>query len=131
VTLARNEAWVDGQSSSIKRGLDACPAGIGSAVFLLADQPFISPALIRSLVDAHTSEAAAIVAPLVGSGRRGNPVLFDRETFDDLRKLQGDEGGRALFSRHHVHYVPWHDERIIQDIDNAADYQRLLEGEDQ
>jgi len=131
VTLARNEAWVDGQSSSIQRGLDACPAGIGSAVFLLADQPFISPALIRSLVDAHTSEAAAIVAPLVGSGRRGNPVLFDRETFDDLRKLQGDEGGRSLFSRHHVHYEPWHDERIIQDIDNAADYQRLLEGEDQ
>lgn len=131
VTLARNEAWAEGQASSIRRGLEACPAGIGSAVFLLADQPFVSPPLIRSLVGAHASAAAAIVAPLVGGDRRGNPVLFDRETFEDLRRLQGDAGGRAIFSRHRVHYEPWHDERIIQDIDSVADYQRLLEGEEQ
>lgn len=129
VTVARNDGWTDGQASSIRRGLEACPPKIGSAVFLLADQPFVSPALIRSLCDAHASDAGAIVAPLIGGDRRGNPVLFDRETFADLRGLQGDAGGRALFTRHRVQYVPWHDERIIQDIDNEADYRRLLEEE--
>jgi molybdenum cofactor cytidylyltransferase len=129
VTLARNEAWAEGQASSIRRGLEACPPGIGSALFLLADQPFVSAAVIRSLVDAHDSEAVAIVAPLIGGDRRGNPVLFDRETFEDLRGLRGDEGGRAIFSRHRVHYMPWHDERIIQDIDNERDYHQLLEGD--
>jgi molybdenum cofactor cytidylyltransferase len=129
VTLARNQAWTDGQASSIRRGLEACPPGIGSAVFLLADQPFVSPAVIRALADAHASEAAAIVAPLIGGDRRGNPVLFDRETFADLRGLRGDEGGRAIFSRHGVHYVPWHDERLILDIDTKEDYRKLLEDE--
>ena len=103
VTIARNEAWVDGQASSIRRGLEACPPGIGSAMFLLADQPFVSAALVRALADAHASEAAAIVAPMIGGDRRGNPVLFDRETFEDLRGLRGDEGGRGIFSRHRVH----------------------------
>jgi molybdenum cofactor cytidylyltransferase len=129
VTLTRNEAWTEGQASSIQRGLEACPPGIGSAVFLLADQPFVSPAVIRALADVHASDGAAIVAPLVGGDRRGNPVLFDRETFEDLRRLQGDRGGRALFSNHRVQYVPWHDERLILDIDNEEDYHRLLEGE--
>jgi molybdenum cofactor cytidylyltransferase len=98
-------------------------------VFLLADQPFVSPAVIRALADAHASEAAAIVAPLIGGDRRGNPVLFDRETFADLRGLRGDEGGRAIVSRHGVHYVPWHDERLILDIDTKEDYRKLLEDE--
>jgi molybdenum cofactor cytidylyltransferase len=129
VTLARNEAWAEGQASSIRRGLEACPPGMGSALFLLADQPFVSPAVIRTLTGAHASEAAAIVAPLIGGDRRGNPVLFDRETFEDLRGLRGDEGGRAIFSRHRVHYVPWHDERIIEDIDDEEDYHKLMEGE--
>jgi molybdenum cofactor cytidylyltransferase len=130
VTIARNEAWRDGQASSIRCGLEACHPGIASAVFLLADQPFVSSALIRTLADAHASEAAAIVAPLIGGDRRGNPVLFDRETFEDLRGLVGDEGGRGIFSRHRVHFVPWHDERIIQDIDKKADYDQFLEGEE-
>jgi hypothetical protein len=34
-----------------------------------------------------------------------------------------------LFSNHRVQYVPWHDERLILDIDNEEDYHRLLEGE--
>lgn len=126
VTLARNEDWTQGQASSIRSGLEACAPNVGSAVFVLADQPFVSPELIRTLCDAHASEAAAIVAPLIGGDRRGNPVLFDRETFADLRGLDGDAGGRALFSRHRVHYVPWHDERVIQDIDSEEDYRRAL-----
>jgi molybdenum cofactor cytidylyltransferase len=129
VTVARNKAWVEGQASSIRRGLEVCPPGTASAVFLLADQPFVAPALIRALVEAHASEAAAIVAPLIGGDRRGNPVLFDRETFEDLRGLRREEGGRAIFSGHRVHYVPWHDEKIIQDIDTQQDYDKLLEGE--
>ncbi|MFH1186138.1 MAG: selenium cofactor biosynthesis protein YqeC [Chloroflexota bacterium] len=127
--MARNEQWQDGQASSIRVGLDACPPSTGSAVFLLADQPLITPEVIQALVEAHASEPVVIVVPLVHGDRRGNPVLFDRETFADLRALRGDVGGRAIFPNHRVHYVPWHDDSIDRDIDTQEDYRRLREGD--
>jgi molybdenum cofactor cytidylyltransferase len=127
VHVTRNERWQAGQAASIAAGLAAAPAKIGSAVFLLADQPQVTPAVIRALVEAHAGNLAPIVAPMINEERRGNPVLFDRTTFADLSQLRGDIGGRAIFSKHKVHYLPWYDGRLLLDIDSREDYERLLE----
>jgi molybdenum cofactor cytidylyltransferase len=121
-----NLDWAAGQSSSVIAGLHALPAEAGAAVFLLCDQPLVSPALVRSLVDRHAETLASIVAPLV-DGQRGNPVLFDRRTFPDLLALTGDTGGRAIFSRYPVIWLPWHDRAVLLDIDTLDDYRRLQE----
>jgi molybdenum cofactor cytidylyltransferase len=93
---------------------------------LLVDQPHIPHALISALVEAHAENFAPIVAPLVDQ-RRGNPVLFDRAAFDHLVKIEGDIGGRAIFSHFRVLYVPWIDPRTGLDVDTEEDYQRLLD----
>ncbi len=97
----------------------------GGAIFLLADQPQTPPTLIRSLVEMHARTLAPIIAPLV-NGQRGNPVLFDRATFSDLLSLTGDVGGRSLFSRYPVEWLPWHDEGVLLDVDTEEDYSRLV-----
>ena len=125
VTIIRNPAWQSGQSSSIKTGINALPPGVGAAVFLLADQPQVTQHVIQALVERHASERAAIVAALAG-GRRANPTLFDSSTFEDLLGISGDVGGRAIFSRHPVDYVEWHDESLLLDVDTEADYHKLL-----
>ncbi len=121
-----NPAWQEGQSASLRCGLHGLPASTGAAVFLLADQPLVSPALVRALLDAHRQSLPPIVAPLI-DGQRGNPVLFDRLTFPDLAALQGDQGGRALFSRYPVTWLPWHDPGPLRDVDTPEDYQALLD----
>jgi molybdenum cofactor cytidylyltransferase len=126
VRLVYNADWEAGQSTSLKAGLQRLPAEIGSAVFMLADQPQIPIELVRSLIEQHAQSLAPIVAPQI-DGQRGNPVLFDRSTFDDLRSLSGDVGGRAVFARYPVTYAPWHDASILLDVDTPEDYQRLLE----
>jgi molybdenum cofactor cytidylyltransferase len=120
-----DETWVEGQSSSVRAGLAACPADIGGALFLLVDQPQIPFTLLRSLVEAHYRSRAPIVAPQI-DGARGNPVLFDRDTFLDIESLEGDKGGRVLFSRYPVEWVLWHDPRMLLDIDSLDDYRRLV-----
>jgi molybdenum cofactor cytidylyltransferase len=125
VIVIRNSAWRSGQSSSIKTGINALPPGAGAAVFLLADQPQVTPHVIQALVERHASERAAIVAALAG-GRRANPNLFDSSTFEDLLGINGDVGGRAIFSSYRVDYVEWHDESLLLDVDTEADYRRLL-----
>lgn len=138
VIIVRNNEWQSGQASSIRAGLiplshfgrgDRDEGWVGSAIFLLADQPQIQANIIRALAAHHAVELHPIVAPLVLEQQRGNPVLFDRDTFPDLMKLEGEVGGRAIFSKHRVEYLPWHDDRLLLDVDKPEDYQRLIEGE--
>ncbi len=126
VTVALNSAWETGQSSSIRRGVEALPAHCGGAIFLLGDQPQVNPTILRALIEEHCRSLAPITAPLV-EGKRANPVLFDRSTFADLGSLQGDMGGRALFSKYPVSWLTWNDSLLLMDVDTQEDYQRLLE----
>jgi molybdenum cofactor cytidylyltransferase len=126
VQIAYNPAWQSGQSSSLAAGLQALPVEIGAAIFLLADQPFVPPELLRELVALHARTFSPLVAPQA-DGRRANPVLFDRTTFPELRALTGDVGGRRLFSRYPVAWLPWLDARLLLDVDTPEDYRRMLE----
>lgn len=138
VKIVRNEKWQRGQSSSIQAGLKALTSsssenqekhvsGVGAAVFLLSDQPQIPDAVVRALIAHHATQLYPIIAPLVLMEQRANPVLFDRTTFPDLFKLEGDVGGRAIFSKHPVEYLPWHDDSLLLDVDKPEDYSHMKE----
>jgi molybdenum cofactor cytidylyltransferase len=140
VTIIRNADWQNGQSSSIQAGLNALPPPSlrdtspksfgfgggreGAAIFLLADQPQVTPTIIRALVEKHTLDLAPVVAPLV-AGQRANPVLFDSVAFADLMALTGDVGGRAIFSKYPVLHLTWHDESLLVDIDTPDDLKKF------
>jgi molybdenum cofactor cytidylyltransferase len=139
VTIHHNLDWQSGQSSSIRTGLADQPLPlltggrvglrqVGSAIFLLADQPQVTPTVLRALSEEHAHTLAPIVAPLV-QGQRANPVLFDRLTFPDLMSLSGDVGGRAIFSKYPLGYLTWQDESILFDVDTPEEYGRLINGE--
>jgi molybdenum cofactor cytidylyltransferase len=119
-----NNDWTQGQSTSIKKGLNALSNHCGAAMFILGDQPQIPSSLLMSLIESHRQSLAPIIAPLV-NGKRSNPVIFDRSTFLDLLELQGDTGGRAIFSKYKLEWVNWNDDRILLDVDTPEDYQRL------
>jgi molybdenum cofactor cytidylyltransferase len=131
VNIVQNPEYQQGQSTSIRAGIQALTPLplVGSAIFLLADQPQIPMDVIRALVESHGQNMQPILAPLVLEERRANPVLFDRDTFRDLMQLTGDIGGRGIFDKHRVEYLPWHDDILLFDIDKPEDYQRLKEME--
>lgn len=127
LTIRHNSDWQTGQSSSLQAGLRALPSGTSAAIFLLADQPQVTPTVLRALVERHSLDLSPVVAPQV-QGQRANPVLFDQVTFQDLASLTGDVGGRAIFSKFPVTYLPWHDECLLADIDTPKDYRKLVNG---
>ncbi|WKZ39427.1 MAG: selenium cofactor biosynthesis protein YqeC [Anaerolineales bacterium] len=132
VLIVHNPDYAQGQSTSMKAALSSPSlhpkdlGRVGAAIFLLADQPQIPVEVIRALTEAHTRSLAPILAPLVLEERRANPVLFDRDVFPDLMQVTGDVGGRAVFSKHKVEYLPWHDDLLLFDVDKPEDYQKLL-----
>jgi molybdenum cofactor cytidylyltransferase len=125
VDLVDNPEWEVGQSSSVQVGLNHLPEGAGGAIFLLADQPLVPATLIRALIEKRALTMAPIVLPLI-DGHRGNPVLFGWQTFDELLSIQGDKGGRAIFSKFPLEWVEWHDSAVLNDVDTPDDYQRLI-----
>ena len=125
VQEVQNIDWESGQSTSIRAGLEVLPQDVGAVVFLLVDQPQVSPRLVQNLVEYHTSSLAPVVAPQI-NGQRGNPVLFDRSTFSDLMNLKGDNGGRALFSKYSPSLVNWGDQSILHDVDTFDDYHSMI-----
>jgi len=127
VIITRNKDWQSGQASSIQAGLQSLPARVGAAIFLLADQPQIKTNVIQALVEHHATGLYPVIAPLVRMEQRANPVLFDRATFPDLSQIKGDVGGRAIFSKYPVEYLPWHDDSLLLDVDKPEDYQRLTQ----
>jgi molybdenum cofactor cytidylyltransferase len=132
VTIVRNDEWNSGQASSIKEGIKklavSSAATAGGAIFLLADQPQITTSIIDALVEKYAEGLYPIVAPMV-LDQRANPVLFDQVTFNDLLGIEGDVGGRAIFHKHPVEYLPWHDDRMLLDVDTPEQYQRLISDE--
>ena len=125
VKIVRNEDWKEGQASSIRTGVRAMPEQTGASIFLLCDQPQLTTTVLQALVESHATQLQSVLAPMV-QDQRANPILFDRVTFPDLLTLEGDVGGRAIFHKHRVDYLPWHDDRRLLDVDTPEMYQRLI-----
>ncbi len=119
VEFVENEAWEEGQSSSVQAGLDAVRGRAEAVVFLLADMPLVDGDLVKALVNEHRKTLAPIIAPWVG-GRRGNPILFDVNTYHAMGGLSGDQGARVLTSQFPVRRIEW-DERALFDVDSPED----------
>jgi molybdenum cofactor cytidylyltransferase len=120
VEVVVNETWMQGQSTSMQAGLAALPANIGGAVFFLVDLPGVPPDLIDRLLQRHRETLAPLVWPEF-EGRRGNPILFDRALFLELRQVKGDTGGKPVLLRYQdrAERVVVSDKSILQDFDRA------------
>ena len=98
VTFVDNPDYSNGLSTSLISGLNALPMDCDGALVLLGDMPAIDTPLLDRLIAAFDpTEDRAIIVPVHG-GRRGNPVLWARRFFDEMRTLSGDQGARALFA---------------------------------
>jgi molybdenum cofactor cytidylyltransferase len=127
VRLVHNPEFSNGQSTSIRKSLEALPSRTCAAVFLLADHPFVSREIVKALVEAHRRTLAPACAP-VFEGQRGNPALFDKTLFKELRELSGDIGGRFLLEKYRDKIIAVPANRnILFDIDTPEDYEGLKE----
>lgn len=96
VIFLDNPDYSKGLSTSLISGLNALPENCDGALILLGDMPAIESGLLDRLIAAFDpAEDRAIIVP-VHNGRRGNPVLWARRFFPEMRELSGDAGARSL-----------------------------------
>ena len=81
--------------TSVRAGLNAIDSTSAAAVFVNADQPFLTANVIDTILHRYYQTLAPIVVPVYG-GATGSPVLFARELFGELKGLLGEDGGKEI-----------------------------------
>ena len=126
IELVDNKEHERGYGISLQTGLDALRHPCRGAMFLLGDQPLVTPATLGRLLAAFDAEPDRWVAPSY-LGRRGNPVITPSCWFDKIYALTGDSGPRAHLKdpAARLKLVEVDDEGVVFDIDRPEDYERL------
>ena len=94
-----NPAPEEGQSLSLRLGLEAVAEGSTAVLFSVCDQPRLTRESVQALLSAYQAHPGSITA-LSHRGRRGNPVIFPALYFPELMALTGDTGGAPILRAH-------------------------------
>ena len=127
VQVTINTGWTEGLSSSIRQGLllllRMYPLA-DSVIFMVCDQPHVSPGILKGLLEKKAVTHKKIIASTYGEVA-GVPALFDKSFFPDLLALKEQEGARKIIRMNagDVASVPF-PEGIV-DIDTIEDYEAL------
>jgi CTP:molybdopterin cytidylyltransferase MocA len=115
------EGWREGQSASLRCGLEAL-GDVDAVLVVLGDQPRIT----REAVDAVAAAAeGAAAARATYGGRPGHPVLLGRELLERAGELRGDVGFRDLLADVDIREVEVGGLADPVDIDTREELARL------
>ncbi len=117
-----------GMGTSVAAGCAALPEQTDFCVFLTADQPYLTPEILRQLI-ALANDTNCIVVPRVG-GVTKSPCVFPKRFFAQCKALSGDSGGKGIYQAHReeVVFADFADSSAWRDIDTAADYSAVISG---
>ncbi|HEY60766.1 MAG TPA: nucleotidyltransferase family protein [Anaerolineae bacterium] len=125
IRIIRNKRWQSGKASSIREGISSLPDETQAVVLFVVDQPYLNDSLINALLQIRLKTSAKIITPCVKE-IQCNPVLFKRDTFEQLLMLRGDDGGKTIFKHFQVKWVNWKDNEVLVDIDAKEDLEVLI-----
>jgi molybdenum cofactor cytidylyltransferase len=119
VHFIHNPDFAAGLGTSLRTGIAAVPAEADGAIVLLGDMPQVDAALIDRLLAALDPEKGGLIVVPSIDGKRGNPVVWSRRFFSDLRAIEGDVGARHLIGTYTeaVVEVPVTGNAALADID--------------
>jgi molybdenum cofactor cytidylyltransferase len=94
----------------------------GGIMISLADQPLVRARTLDALVEAYLASDKPFCVP-THRGRRGHPVIMNREREDDIMTLEGDRGARGILAGKPqlVLEVEIESDEVVLDLDRPED----------
>jgi molybdenum cofactor cytidylyltransferase len=120
-----NPDYALGVNSSLRAGITAVSSA-NAAVVVLADMPFVTAAMIATLVERYRTGGAPLVISDY-AGVNAPPMLYDHALFEELLAMQGEGCGKQVVKRHRAEAfsVSWPEEALT-DLDVPEDYARVM-----
>lgn len=118
MSVAWNGFPEKGISYSLRLGVETLEKeqmDLDAIMFMVSDQPWLRSETVQSMLEAFTDG----ILVLKYGKRQGNPTLFSKKYFNELKDLSGDIGGRQVMEKHRedIYYFQPQYERELEDID--------------
>ena len=123
VTVVPNDNWERGIGSSLRCGMEALPE-CDAVLILTCDQPGVDGAVIQRLIQTQSKIGRPIVASAY-AGTIGVPAFFARSIFDELRRLQDNQGARLIIAAQPARVATIDFPEGAIDIDSPEDWGKL------
>jgi molybdenum cofactor cytidylyltransferase len=127
IAIVKNPNPEEGQSSSVRIGLESLTSDYEVLLIALCDQPNIGVSEIEALLEQfnQTGFNKKIVLPMV-NGSRGNPVLFSKKVIEEVLATPGMVC-RPFMDKHPelVKVFETNNQAYLLDADTQADIQKL------
>lgn len=122
-----NHEWEKGQLSSIHAALHSLPPQTDGILLLLIDHPLISSALVGELIEAFYSSKKLIILP-VYEGRRGHPLIFSCDLYNELLHAPLETGARAVVWNHssEIQVVQTNEEGCVLNLNDPDTLQKAF-----
>ena len=126
VIIVNNEQWSEGMGTGISAGIkEALQSDLDSVILAVSDQPYVSSGLFAKMLTLKDKSGKKIVASSY-AGTLGTPVLFDKEYFNQLISLHGNQGAKNIVHMNMFDVVTVKFEKGSIDIDTKEDYEKLI-----
>jgi len=120
-----NSEYEQGQLSSLQCGLrHFSSARLDGVMVFLIDHPMIHRGLVNRLVETFDHNASPIVLPSFAH-RRGHPIIFGAELFQELLAAPLDQGAISVVRKHQheILHLEVNDPGVLVDIDTPEAYE--------
>lgn len=126
ITITHNPNFAGGLSTSLAQGLGSVESD--AALVCLGDMPAITASHINQLIAGFDPENGCAIGVPAHNGKRGNPVLWARRFFEDMRGVSGDVGARHLIGANEslVYEVEFGDTAVLTDLDTPEQWSAYL-----
>jgi molybdenum cofactor cytidylyltransferase len=127
VSYCYNEHYKKGMLSSVRCGVENTPGDCDAVLVFQGDQPFISPEVINTVIEAYRLSGKGLVIP-VCKKKRGHPLLISRKYLEKIALLDDHEGLRSLAYLYSddVLEVETDDQTILRDFDTYEEYKKEI-----
>ncbi|MXX56699.1 MAG: nucleotidyltransferase family protein [Gemmatimonadetes bacterium] len=117
-----NDEHALGQHTSVRAGVAALGRDCAAAIVILADMPFVTAGMLRTIADRHAETGAPLVVSHYGGDTMAPPILYARRLFPELTRVDR-RCGRQVVQRHRAEAVAvdWPRE-AMRDLDRPSDY---------
>lgn len=132
VTFVINKDYTLGQLSSLVAAIrhlekQEAEETVDGILVHLVDHPFLSPALVDQMIDRFYESKKLIVLPCY-QGKRGHPVIFSRDLFDELLRASMEQGAKIVVHAHRAETLEMEtgEEGVTVDIDTRDEYRKFV-----
>lgn len=125
ITVLSNDEEIKGISVTIKKGMEYVD-GTDGCMFGVCDQPLRTSNSIINMIDVFNKNEGSIVA-LSYNGKRGNPVIFHKNFYEELRNLTGDNSGGFVVKNHKDRLILCEAQSRLEllDVDTKEDLEEI------